>query len=106
MHMKHAKVVRDCIECHHYRPDDPDASETTGCSACHQDAFSEKVPDRIGLKAAYHQQCMACHKEKNKGPVGCTDCHAKNVPDHRELVKLPDNPDPVTVTRECLRCPR
>ena len=47
---------------------------------------------------------MSCHKEENKGPVGCTDCHAKNVPDHKELVKLPDNPDPVTVTKECLRC--
>ena len=104
MHMKHATVVRDCAECHHMRPADPEAKETVSCAACHRDAFDAKALGRPGLKAAYHQQCMGCHEERNQGPVGCTDCHAKNVPDHKELVQLPDNPDPFTVTRECLRC--
>ena len=104
MHTKHATVVKDCVQCHHYKPNDDDSPEMVRCSACHQESFNSKVPGRIGLKAAYHQQCMDCHKQMDKGPVGCTDCHAKNVPDHRELVQLPDNPDPITVTRECLRC--
>ena len=103
MHMKHGTVVKDCVACHHYKPAHGDAPEMVRCSACHQSAFNKKVPGRIGLKAAYHQQCMNCHKEMSRGPVGCTDCHAKNVPDHRELVQLPDHPDPVTVTKECLR---
>jgi hypothetical protein len=47
---------------------------------------------------------MECHKQEAKGPVTCTGCHLKNVPDHKELVKLPDNPDPFEVTAECLRC--
>jgi class III cytochrome C family protein len=104
MHMKHAAIVKDCTECHHFRPKDTKAEELVRCSACHQNAFDSKVPGRPGLKAAYHQKCMGCHQETATGPLGCTGCHAKNVPDHRDLVKLPENPKPTDVTRECLRC--
>lgn len=104
MHAKHAAAAKDCAVCHHYRPTDPDALETTRCSACHQESFKKDHPDRIGLKAAYHIQCMECHQDMNKGPVDCIGCHAKNVPDHKELVKLPENPAPEQVTTECLRC--
>ena len=104
MHAKHAAVTGDCLTCHHRRPKDPAASETLRCSACHQEAFNAKLPGRPGLKAAYHQRCLGCHAERNRGPVGCIDCHAKKVPDHKNLVKLPENPPPTQVTRECLRC--
>jgi hypothetical protein len=104
MHAKHAAVAKDCAECHHYRPTDPNALETTRCSACHQESFKQDHADRIGLKAAYHIQCMECHKNMNKGPVDCLGCHQKNVPDHNQLVKLTGNPKPHQVTQECLRC--
>ena len=39
-----------------------------------------------------------------KGPTDCLGCHRKNVPDHKELVKLADTPQPSEVTQECLRC--
>jgi hypothetical protein len=103
-HKRHAALVNDCTKCHHYRPMDEDALETTRCSACHQDSFNPEYPERIGLKAAYHQQCMECHRQEAKGPVDCTGCHLKHVPDHKELVKLPDNPDPIQVTKACLEC--
>ena len=104
MHKKHATLLNDCVICHHYRPADLAASEATRCSACHQTAFNPELPGRIGLKGAHHRQCMGCHKELNKGPVGCTDCHAKNVPAHSELIKLTGKPEPTEVTKECLRC--
>jgi octaheme c-type cytochrome (tetrathionate reductase family) len=47
---------------------------------------------------------MACHEDRKQGPVNCTGCHEKRVPDHKELVRLPDNPDPIAVTKECIRC--
>lgn len=106
MHAKHAAKAGDCSTCHHYRPTDPAALETTRCSACHQDSFNPAHPERIGLKAAYHMKCMDCHKEKNEGPLTCTGCHQKNVPDHTKLVRLPENPSPQQVTAECLRCHR
>lgn len=104
MHKKHAALVGDCFKCHHARPADPKASETTRCSACHQASFDPKLPGRLGLKAALHRQCMGCHQKRGRGPVACTDCHAKKVPDHSTLVKLPDKPSPLQVTKECLRC--
>ncbi len=103
-HKRHAALTKDCSKCHHFRPKDKDALETTRCSACHQDAFNPERPERIGLKAAYHQQCIACHKDEAKGPTGCKECHLQHVPDHKELVKLPDNADPFQVTAECNRC--
>ncbi len=62
--------------------------------ACHQEAFRPDQPERLGLKAAFHQQCTGCHQEMKKGPTDCLGCHRKNVPDHKELVKLADKPQP------------
>jgi len=103
-HTRHAAQLKDCALCHHRRPLDAKAKETTRCSACHQEPFRPDQPERLGLKAAYHQQCTGCHQEMKKGPTDCLGCHRKNVPDHKELVKLPDKPEPIEVTRECLRC--
>ena len=104
MHAKHASEIKDCALCHHYRPLDASASETTRCSACHQQPFQKDHPERLGLKAAYHQQCMGCHQKMNKGPIDCAGCHRKNVPDHKGLIELAANPEPSQVTVECLRC--
>jgi hypothetical protein len=104
MHSKHAAALKDCSICHHFRPTDPGAPETVRCSACHQEAFRDDHPERIGLKAAYHLNCMGCHQKMNQGPVDCLGCHRKNIPDHKQLVSLADNPHPTDVTRECLRC--
>lgn len=103
-HSKHAAQLKDCALCHHRRPLDDKAKETTRCSACHQDAFRPDHPERLGLKAAFHQQCTGCHQEMQQGPTDCLGCHRKNVPDHKELVKLADKPQPTEVTQECLRC--
>ena len=104
MHSKHATVVKDCALCHHYRPVDETASETVRCSACHQEPFKKDHPERLGLKAAYHQQCMGCHKDMDKGPIDGAGCHAKNAPDHKDKIQLAANPEPTQVTQECLRC--
>jgi len=106
MHNKHMEVVKDCVSCHHYCPEGKNVSETVRCSACHQDAFNRDIPLRPGLKAAYHLRCLGCHKEEKKGPVDCTGCHEKNVPDHKNLVNLSGKPKPSDVTIECLRCHR
>ncbi len=103
-HKRHAALINDCSRCHHYRPKDMSMSETTRCSACHQESFDPDRPERLGLKAAFHQQCIECHKKEQNGPVSCTGCHLKNVPDHKKLVNLPDNPEPSRVTAECIKC--
>lgn len=105
MHAKHSAALNNnCAKCHHYKPEGADAPEFLACRSCHQDAFNPETPDRVGLKAAYHQQCMGCHESMKQGPVHCSGCHASKIPDHEDLVKLPPDPTPMQVTQECLRC--
>ncbi len=64
-----------CQACHH---NSPVAKKPPRCVSCHGKPFDEKNLLRPGLKAAYHQQCMGCHKEMGVDkpkPTGCTDCH-------------------------------
>jgi hypothetical protein len=105
MHGKHISLVdEDCSKCHHLRPADPETPETVACSSCHQKAFDPDIPERVGLKAAYHLQCMTCHQDMKKGPVDCLGCHSRNAPDHKEFVKLGPDPKPWEVTATCLSC--
>ena len=104
MHKKHAGILKDCFVCHHHRSADTRDPEITRCSSCHQRPFNPELLGRIGLKAAHHRQCMGCHKKWERGPLGCAECHPKNVPDHNKLVELSGKPGPMEVTKECLRC--
>lgn len=75
-----------CQSCHHYSPP---SKNPPSCASCHGKPFDENTPNRPGLMAAYHGQCMSCHtamgiegKEITKGePVpantDCTGCHAE-----------------------------
>ena len=99
------------------------------CSACHGKPFDPKNLHTPGLKGAYHRLCMDCHQEADqtphrRGPViyssmvrgpdvrpldtqaptDCLACHARKVPDHKELVKLEGKVDPLSVTQNCLSC--
>ncbi|MDX2479244.1 MAG: cytochrome c3 family protein [Desulfuromusa sp.] len=100
-HAMHTDLAEDCSVCHHHST----GTGTTDlyCSKCHSqyeelvkvscqdchaaDSFSAEAinrqgqkdlfhSDMIGLKGAYHQNCLGCHQEMD-GPVGCEDCHAK-----------------------------
>lgn len=72
-----------CITCHANSP----AADDPTCSGCHEkEVFSAANMKKSwetdllhhrskpSLKAAYHQNCLACHVE-NGAPAGCTDCH-------------------------------
>jgi len=99
------------------------------CSLCHGKPFTPGHLDVPGLKGAYHQLCVRCHKEaarishkrgpvkytamvrgpvarsmESQAPVDCLGCHEKKVPDHSKLVKLKKHPTAKEVTAECLRC--
>ncbi len=66
-----------CQGCHHHSPV---AKKRPGCASCHGRPFDERDPFKPGLMAAYHRQCMECHKEMGiEKPVAtnCTACHEK-----------------------------
>lgn len=73
----HSEKGTICQGCHH---NSPAAKKPPSCASCHGRPFNEKDPFKPGLMAAYHRQCMECHKAMgiNK-PVStdCIACHAK-----------------------------
>jgi octaheme c-type cytochrome (tetrathionate reductase family) len=144
MHRKHAGVLKDCTICHHRAPREnldtygkpvtmadlrKAKQKPVACAQCHKGPFNARQMDTPGLKGAYHQLCMDCHREAEqtthaRGPVmysamargpevrpldtqaptDCLACHARKVPDHKELVKLTGKPDALAVTQNCLEC--
>lgn len=102
-HALHTSMVEDCATCHHHTTGSAPlnqecthchaggkASAKVACSDCHaKETFSAQYlrekdldvaryhRDKLGLKGAYHQACMGCHREMG-GPLGCQDCHALN----------------------------
>ena len=105
MHTHHAvNLSNNCADCHHYRPADPEAEEIVRCAACHQNPYTQPDPKRVGLKAAYHLQCLTCHRKQEQGPLECIGCHRRNPADHTDLVSLPAEPDYREVTSNCLSC--
>jgi hypothetical protein len=67
----------DCVTCHHRSP----AGETLACPACHSIKPALKKDDVPSLKAAYHLQCMECHRQQDVELARCTFCHAKKQTD-------------------------
>lgn len=77
-HGYHAEIADDCSSCHHHSEE----GSTPACGECHEPItvyqyHGSQRETSIGLKGAYHRQCLGCHQEMESGPVGCTDCHEK-----------------------------
>lgn len=103
-HNMHVSVTgNDCAICHHHTADgkvDDDncrrchansgKSDKVACRECHSAKRFEAEylaameqnntlyhVGKPGLKGAYHQKCLGCHKEMG-APEGCSDCHVRN----------------------------
>lgn len=66
-----------CQGCHH---NSPVSKKPPQCASCHGRPFNPQKPDMPGLKAAYHQQCMNCHKAMDLAKpqaTACAECHKK-----------------------------
>jgi hypothetical protein len=65
-----------CQACHHHGV--AGQKKPPRCVNCHGKPFDPQQPNRPGLKAAYHGQCMGCHKSMAlKKPLNtdCVGCH-------------------------------
>ena len=63
-----------CYGCHH---NSPAGQKPPSCSSCHEpEHFDNHDAGRPGLKAAYHLQCLDCHRSMEIEPQACgTGCH-------------------------------
>lgn len=82
IHAEMSEMSTGCTGCHHYNTTGPVLS----CRNCHEKNRTREdvsVPD---LKAAYHRQCMTCHKEW-RGENGCnTLCHERKGTEQRKII--------------------
>ena len=88
-HKKHAEDYKiPCIDCHHVYKDGKNVwqqgQEVQKCEACHTcvkqgKELKEASPEekKLSLLNAFHDNCKNCHKEKQKGPTKCSECHPK-----------------------------
>lgn len=90
-----AKV--SCTTCHHNSGD-----EIHACKDCHDSPTNPHDSTKPGLKAAYHQRCIECHKEKFSGPDSCTTCHTGDIKENA-IVPAPNRPHQLTWDT-CSRC--
>lgn len=92
-----------CTTCH----EDLEEKEMQKCGACHVDSNEPDYPARIGLKGAYHRQCIGCHEAQPAtayAPTDCISCHHPLTPDHDSLAVFTGKPGPRDVTAQCLTC--
>ena len=81
LHDEHNETsgIEDCAECHHVYDEngqlvEDESSEDQRCADCHElEASGQKPP----LMKAFHTNCKGCHKQQNKGPTMCGQCHVK-----------------------------
>jgi hypothetical protein len=86
----HAKLQTLCDGCHHQSRAEAEAKkdEPPYCRNCHSINFDPVKPNRPRLIAAYHTQCMGCHKSmKLEKPTKCKECHEEK--DRRPAYKMP-----------------
>jgi hypothetical protein len=71
LHAEMAELSVGCVACHHHTPT---ASSHPSCRECHRIKSNSQQTDMLGLKGAYHRQCMDCHREWS-GQDDCEICH-------------------------------
>jgi len=101
--MFEVKLGGACADCH----EDMASNPPQACSRCHGLPNEADAPSRLGLKGAYHRQCIGCHERQLQpalAPTECHSCHHPWTPDHSRLVTLTGTPTPFDATRACLEC--
>lgn len=71
MHAQMSTMSGGCETCHHYNTIGPIQS----CINCHAKKRSVNDLGKPNLEAAYHQQCINCHRGWSH-TIDCTSCHA------------------------------
>lgn len=73
----HTQPATICVTCHHNSP----ASATPPkCGSCHGKTLDWLTPARPNLMAAFHLQCMSCHKDMKVARPRSTDCQTCHKP--------------------------
>lgn len=72
LHSQMSEMSHGCTGCHHYNTTGP----VLNCKKCHEEKRYRKDITKPDLEAAYHRQCMNCHRQWSR----TTDCNACHLP--------------------------
>lgn len=73
IHAEMSDISTGCTGCHHFNTTGP----VMNCKKCHDSGRQREDVSIPDLKAAYHRQCMTCHKQWS-GDNSCnTLCHSR-----------------------------
>lgn len=72
LHAEMAFMSGGCASCHHFNP----PGKILACADCHEAKILRTDLSKPGLKGAYHQQCLNCHREWSHS-TNCIVCHAE-----------------------------
>lgn len=81
IHAEMAEMSGGCASCHHYNTSGP----IQKCSSCHSESRQREDKSIPDLQAAYHRQCIDCHREWS-GSTDCLYCHEKKS-DNKQLTQ-------------------
>ncbi len=96
VHATMSRLEEGCASCHHRQ--DAAATRVLACRACHATGAGSGTFDMPGLKAAYHRQCLACHRDWS-GENACGSCHEERGDGAATPVVVHDPGDIVGATR-------
>ena len=90
LHTESSGYGISCYDCHHHpesdesallacgkchgKGDEMDEATMKTCMECHDEDEVEGA-EMTKSADAFHSQCIQCHKEFEKGPVECSECH-------------------------------
>lgn len=80
IHAQMSEMSGGCETCHHYNTTGP----VLKCRSCHSETRVRddlRTPD---LEAAYHRQCLNCHRQW-RGATDCQECHVKKGEDINKI---------------------
>ncbi len=83
VHAQMSEMSGGCDACHHYNT----AGPVLACKKCHEPRATREnlaIPD---LEAAYHRQCVQCHRQWNQN-TGCYSCHLPKESGNSEIEEL------------------
>ncbi len=89
-HKTHAQMSAmsgGCANCHHYNT----AGPILPCTNCHSAERKREDVSKPDLQAAYHRQCIDCHKEWSHS-TDCTSCHMEKGSTLTQQAKVKDHP--------------
>lgn len=83
LHAEMAEMSGGCGSCHHYNTTGP----VLKCITCHEPNRIREDLSKPDLEAAYHRQCLTCHRQWSR-ETKCQACHInQNSPDVAATIK-------------------